>query len=60
MTLPPAAPQRQLKHRRQIDVQVYARGNGLWEFDALRSDGEVVHQFYPRWHRPAAVVSLTD
>jgi hypothetical protein len=34
MTLPPAAAQRQLKHRRQIDVQVYARGNGLWEVDA--------------------------
>ena len=38
MTLPPAAPQRQLKHRRQIDVQVYARGNGLWEVDALLTD----------------------
>ena len=38
MSLPPAAPQRQLKHRRQIDVQVYARGNGLWEVDALLID----------------------
>ncbi len=38
MTLPPAAPQRQLKHRRQIDVQVYARGNGLWEVDATVHD----------------------
>ncbi len=38
MTLPPAAPQRQLKHRRQIDVQVYARGDGLWEVDALLTD----------------------
>ena len=38
MTLPQAAVERQLKHRRQIDVQVYARGNGLWEVDALLSD----------------------
>jgi Protein of unknown function (DUF2889) len=38
MTLPPAAPQRQLKHRRQIDVQVYTRGNGLWEVDAVLTD----------------------
>ena len=38
MTLPPAAPRRQLKHRRQIDVQVYSRGNGLWEVDALLTD----------------------
>lgn len=34
MALPPAAPERQLKHRRSIDVQIYARGNGLWEVDA--------------------------
>ena len=38
MTLPSAAPGRQLKHRRQIDVQVFARGNGLWEVDALLTD----------------------
>ncbi len=38
MSLPPAAPQRQLKHRRQIDVQVFARGNGLWEVDATLND----------------------
>jgi Protein of unknown function (DUF2889) len=38
MSLPPAAPQRQLKHRRQIDVQVFARGDGLWEVDATISD----------------------
>ena len=38
MTLPQAAASRQLKHRRQIDVQVYARGNGLWEVDALLID----------------------
>lgn len=34
MALPPAAPERQLKHRRRIDVQVHARGDGLWEVDA--------------------------
>ena len=38
MSLPPAAPQRQLKHRRKIDVQVYSRGNGLWEVDAVLTD----------------------
>ena len=38
MSLPPAAPQRQLKHRRQIDVQVFACGNGLWEVDAVLTD----------------------
>jgi hypothetical protein len=38
MTLPPAAAQRQLKHRRQIDVQVYARDDGLWEVDATLVD----------------------
>ncbi len=38
MSLPPAAPQRQLKHRRQIDVQVFSRGNGLWEVDARLTD----------------------
>jgi hypothetical protein len=38
MTLPQAASQRQLKHRRQIDVQVFARGNGLWEVDAVLTD----------------------
>ncbi len=34
MALPPAAPERVLKHRRSIDVHVYARGSGLWEVDA--------------------------
>lgn len=38
MSLPPAAPQRQLKHRRQIDVQVFSRGNGQWEVDAVLTD----------------------
>lgn len=38
MALPPAAPDRQLKHRRQIDVQVFARGDGLWEVDTHLTD----------------------
>jgi hypothetical protein len=40
MPLPPAAPTRQLKHRRQIDVQVYSRGDGLWEVDATLTDAK--------------------
>jgi Protein of unknown function (DUF2889) len=34
MALPSAAPERLLKHRRSIEVKIYARGNGLWEVDA--------------------------
>jgi hypothetical protein len=38
MPLPASDAQRQLRHRRQIDVQVYARHDGLWEVDARLSD----------------------
>jgi hypothetical protein len=38
MPLPPADPQRQLKHQRSIQVQAYARADGLWEFDAFVRD----------------------
>lgn len=38
MALPTAAPHRQLKHRRRIDVQIHSRGDGLWEVDAEISD----------------------
>jgi Protein of unknown function (DUF2889) len=38
MSLPHAASSRQLKHRRQIDVQVFARDDGLWEVDATLVD----------------------
>ena len=38
MALPTAASDRQLTHRRCIDVQIYARGNGLWEVDAHITD----------------------
>jgi hypothetical protein len=34
MALPTASLQRTLKHRRSIEVQVFSRGNGLWEVDA--------------------------
>ena len=63
MALPTAAPERQLKHHRSIEVQIFARGNGLWEVDAeitdtktrdaklaggLRAAGEPVHDMLLR------------
>jgi len=38
MPLPPADPQRQLKHQRSIQVQAYARPDGSWEVDAFVRD----------------------
>ena len=38
MALPTEASERQLKHRRSIDVQIYARTDGLWEVDARVTD----------------------
>jgi len=38
MPLPPAAPTRQLKHRRRLEVQVFVRDDGLWEVDATLID----------------------
>ena len=38
MALPNAASERQLTHRRHIDVQIYVRADGLWEVDAHLSD----------------------
>ena len=38
MALPPASPQRQLRHRRSIDVQIFSCGGGLWEVDAELRD----------------------
>ena len=35
---PAAAPGRTLKHRRNIAIEVYSRGDGLWEVDATLSD----------------------
>ena len=63
MPLPTAAPERQLTHTRSIDVQIYARGNGLWEVDAritdtreretqgaagVRAAGEPIHDMWLR------------
>lgn len=38
MALPLAAPERQLKHRRSIEVEVFRRDDGLWEVDAHLCD----------------------
>lgn len=38
MPLPPSDPSRVLKHRRAIDVQAYARADGLWEVEARVND----------------------
>lgn len=38
MPLPPSDPSRQLKHQRAIQVQAFARADGLWEVDARVSD----------------------
>lgn len=38
MPLPRSDASRQLRHRRQIDVQVFARDDGLWEVDARLTD----------------------
>jgi Protein of unknown function (DUF2889) len=53
MTLPAAAPHRQLKHRRQIDVQVYSRGDGLWEVDAVLIDTKTRDAHLAAGLRPA-------
>ncbi|MBS0445267.1 MAG: DUF2889 domain-containing protein [Proteobacteria bacterium] len=53
MALPTAAPERQLKHRRSIDVQIYARGNGLWEVDATVRDVRPHDTRMPRGILPA-------
>jgi hypothetical protein len=38
MALPNAASNRKLQHHRSIDVEVFARGDGLWEVDARLVD----------------------
>lgn len=53
MPLPPAGPERRLKHRRTIDVQIYARGNGLWEVDALLTDLKTRDAMLAGGNRPA-------
>lgn len=53
MTLPQAAATRQLKHRRQIDVQVFARDDGLWEVDAVLVDTKTRDIRMSEGERPA-------
>lgn len=53
MSLPTPAPGRQLKHRRQLDVQVFARGDGLWEVDATLSDTKTRAMTMREGERPA-------
>jgi hypothetical protein len=69
MPLPRAAAHRQLKRRRSIDVQVFSRGDGLWEVDALlqidrcpglRSDDRGVRTYSPRWFRQPGVNNAPD
>lgn len=38
MVLSTASGERRLKHRRRIDVQIYTRGDGLWEVEARVDD----------------------
>jgi len=38
MPLPPDSPQRQLKHRRRLDIEIYSRPDGLWEVEAELTD----------------------
>jgi len=53
MPLPASDAQRQLRHRRQIDVQVYARHDGLWEVDARVSDIKTRESRVAEGMRPA-------
>ena len=38
MPLPSASPHRALKHRRTLEIEVYARPDGLWEMEARLRD----------------------
>lgn len=53
MPLPAAAPSRQLKHHRRLDVHVYARDDGLWEVDATLVDLKTRDTFPGGERRPA-------
>jgi hypothetical protein len=55
MPLPPSEASRQLKHRRQIDVQVFVRDDGLWEADARLSDVKTRDAQLAGGVRPAGV-----
>lgn len=53
MALPPAAPDRQPRHQRRIEVQVFARPDGLWEVDAFLADTKSLDLQLPSGLRPA-------
>ncbi len=53
MALPPAAPTRKLQHRRTIAIEVFARGDGLWEVDAQLTDLRTREAMLPSGKRPA-------
>ena len=53
MALPDAAPARTLQHRRSIDIEVFARGDGLWEVDARLVDVKTRDARLARSVRPA-------
>ena len=53
MALPPAAPTRKLQHRRSIAIEVFARGDGLWEVDAHLTDLRTREANLPSGTRPA-------
>lgn len=53
MPLPTSQATRLLKHRRQIDVQVYSRDDGLWEVDARLTDVKTHDAPLPAGTRPA-------
>lgn len=55
MPLPRSEATRQLRHRRQIDVQVFARADGLWEVDARLSDVKTRDAHLAGGVRPAGV-----
>ena len=53
MALPPAALNRTLQHRRSIAIEVFARGDGLWEVDARLTDLRTRESMLPSGARPA-------
>lgn len=55
MALPPAAPHRQSRHRRTLDVQAFDRGDRTWEIDARIVDTKTRDTTLASEVRPAGV-----
>jgi hypothetical protein len=53
MPFPPPSENRQLKHRRSIDISVYRRPDGLWEVDARLVDAKTRDANLAEGLRPA-------